>query len=120
MANISKINVSGIDYSVKDSEAREHFINYNNPHNVTAAQLELDKVENLSSEDITNIVLRALGYSDIVKALNYVPAKATDLDAKLDKNKDGQSEAIINFINGVQVGGALITYNSVNDTVNFK
>lgn len=46
-----------------------HLSNFTNPHKVSKSQIGLSKVDNLSSEDILNLIT----YDHIVNALGYVP-----------------------------------------------
>lgn len=57
MADISKVKTpDGNTYNVKDSTARDHITNKNNPHGVTKAQIGLGNVDNTSD---TNKHVRA-------------------------------------------------------------
>lgn len=52
MADISKVkNPDGNTYNVKDSTARDHIANKNNPHSVTKAQIGLGNVDNTSDAE---------------------------------------------------------------------
>lgn len=63
MADISKVkNPDGNTYNVKDSTARDHIANKNNPHSVTKAQIGLGNVDNTSdlNKPVSNAVRTAL------------------------------------------------------------
>ena len=118
MANIAKINVSGLDYDIKDLIAHEHVENHDNPHLVTKEQVGLSNVQNLSP---TQLLREYLSDNLINNALGYVPASALSLENKIDKFAGNQEvSAIINFIKGIKVGGALIQYDFLTDTITFK
>ena len=117
MANIAKINVSGLDYNIKDSLAHEHFADLNNPHEVSKAQIGLGNVADLTPEEI----LARLGYYQIIRALGYTPANSAELDNKLDKMATNQEVlSVVNFVNGLKVDGASMSYDAVNNTVTFS
>ena len=118
MANIAKINVSGLDYNIKDNDAREHVARLDNPHKVSAEQLHLKSFENESPESILNRINKTF----IEDVFGYPLAKQSDLDNKLDKTgtQDQEVQAVTNFINGIKINGALITYNSATDTIIFS
>lgn len=118
MANIAKINVNGLDYNVKDSDAREHVLDQNNPHKVSAEQVGLGQFLNESPESI----LQKVDRNFIADGIGYTPANQEDLENKLDKNAEQPQEVkpLVKFVNGVQINGASITYNSITDTVVFK
>lgn len=63
MADVSSIKLpNGTTYTVKDSEARNHIGNKNNPHGVTKAQVELGNVDNTA--DSSKVVKGLLDYND--------------------------------------------------------
>ena len=63
MADISSIKLpSGTTYTVKDSTARNHIGNKNNPHGVTKAQVGLGNVDNTA--DSSKFVKGLLDYND--------------------------------------------------------
>lgn len=69
MANISKIQVGGVNYDIADQEARTHIAARNNPHAVTAAQVGLGNVENKSSATIRSEITS----ENVTNALGYTP-----------------------------------------------
>ena len=137
MSDISKLKIGDIEYDIKDTSARGHISNQLNPHGVTKAQIGLSKVENLSPQEVLN----QMTVNNINVALGYVPANRDNLEAteiaastalensmdakniasqKIDSNEDSTATAIVNFINGVRVSNATISYNSNSDTVIFN
>ena len=137
MSDISKLKIGDIEYDIKDNSARSHITNQLNPHGVTKDQVGLSKVENLSPQEILN----KMTVNNINVALGYVPANRDNLEAtaivastalenstnakniasqKIDSNEDSTATAIVNFINGVRVSNATISYNSNSDTVIFN
>ena len=73
MANISNINVQSEDYDVKDSLAREHIADKNNPHEVSAEILGLGQLKDKAPADILN----DLSKDNVIKALQYTPANVS-------------------------------------------
>ena len=67
MANISNINVQSEDYDVKDSLAREHIVDKNNPHEVSAEMLGLGQLKDKAPADILNDLSKDNSYQQIVK-----------------------------------------------------
>lgn len=117
MANIAKINVSGLDYNVKDSLAHEHFVDYENPHKVTKEQVGLSNVLDLPPEQLLKEYLT----KEIVDAaLGYTPGDSANVDNKIDKIVDGEATAIVNFINGIKLNGAYMRYDATTNTVTFS
>lgn len=106
-ANIAKINVGGLEYNIKDTVARDHESNRDNPHKVSKAQVELGNVDNLSAAQILDL----LNKTAIEAKLGYTPANAEELANKIDKRAGNQEViAIINFVNGININGATIKY----------
>lgn len=106
MADISKVkNPDGNTYNVKDSTARDHIANKNNPHSVTKAQIGLGNVDNTSdlNKPISNAVRIALD----AKANNSVATESINgLMSAADKSKlDGiGAGANVKSVNG-KTGG---------------
>lgn len=73
MGNISNINVQSEDYDVKDSLAREHIADKNNPHGTSAEMLGLGQLKGKAPADILN----ELSKDNIVQALQYTPANVS-------------------------------------------
>ena len=73
MANISNINVQSEDYDVKDSLAREHIADKNNPHEISAEMLGLGQLKDKAPADILN----DLSKDNVIKALQYTPANVS-------------------------------------------
>lgn len=73
MANISNINVQSEDYDVKDSLAREHIADKNNPHEISAEMLGLGQLKDKTPADILN----DLSKDNVIKALQYTPANVS-------------------------------------------
>ena len=73
MANISNINVQSEDYDVKDSLAREHIADKNNPHGISAEMLGLGQLKDKAPADILN----DLSKDNVIKALQYTPANVS-------------------------------------------
>nr|DAO17345.1 MAG TPA: hypothetical protein [Caudoviricetes sp.] len=68
MADISSIKLpSGTTYTVKDSTARNHIGNTNNPHGVTKAQVGLGNVDNTA--DSSKVVKGLLDYNDASRTM---------------------------------------------------
>lgn len=60
MADISSLKVpSGTTYMLKDSTARSHISNKNNPHGVTKAQVGLGNVENYDQSKAIKSITRS-------------------------------------------------------------
>ncbi|MBQ8206352.1 MAG: hypothetical protein IJZ77_02725 [Bacilli bacterium] len=117
MANIAKINVSGLDYNIKDSLAHEHFVDYENPHRVTKAQIGLGNVLDLTPEQLLKEYLKA----DMINAaLGYTPGDSENVDNKIDKTVDSEATAIVNFVNGIKLNGAYMRYDATTNTVTFS
>lgn len=117
MANIAKINVSGMDYNIKDIVAHTHLEDFSNPHEVTKEQVGLGNVVNLTPEQLLK---ENLNSSLISNALGYTPANSVNADNKIDKVIDGDASAVVNFLNGIKINGANIYYNSSTNTVTFS
>ena len=119
MANITKINVSGSDYNIKDSNARDHIINRSNPHEVTKEQVGLGNVDNMSIDTIIENVIGSLTPETIKKILGFTPAKESDLQTKIDKIATyDESNAVVNFKNGILINGASVKED--NDIITFS
>lgn len=119
MANISKINVSGSDYNIKDSNARDHIIDKSNPHKVTKEQVGLGNVDNMSIGTIIENVIGSLTSETIKKILGFIPANEDDLQTKIDKTvKYDESNAVVNFKNGIKINNASIKED--NDIITFS
>ena len=73
MANISNINVQSEDYDVKDSLAREHIADKNNPHEISAEMLGLGQLKDKAPADILN----DLSKDNVIKALQDTPANVS-------------------------------------------
>lgn len=115
--NISKINVSNLDYNIKDTKAAEHIaIIDGNPHGVTKAHLGLENVDNLSSSQI----LAGMEPAHIKNTLGYIPPSPTEVNNKVDKYSNDTIQGIINFENGIQIGGATVSFNSSTNTITFS
>lgn len=68
MADISSIKIpSGTTYTVKDSTARNHIGNKNNPHGVNKAQVGLGNVDNTA--DSSKVVKGLLDYNDASRTM---------------------------------------------------
>ena len=93
------------------------------------------------SNEHTQEVLNQMTVNNINAALGYVPANRDNLETtaitastalenstdakniasqKIDSSEDSTVTAIVNFINGVRVSNATISYNSNSDTVIFN
>ena len=118
VANIAKINVGGLDYNVKDSLAHEHFIDFNNPHQITKEQIELGNVDNVSVKDI----LAQVNSGFITSALGYTPSNVEETKRKIDRYDNNQDDvvAVLNFSNGFFINKASIRYDANTDTVIFS
>lgn len=69
MADISEITLpSGTTYTVKDSTARNHIGNKNNPHGVTKSQVGLGNVDNTA--DSSKVVKGLLDYNDAGRTIH--------------------------------------------------
>ena len=117
MANIAKINVSGVDYNIKDTIAQTHLEDFSNPHEVTKEQIGLGNVVNLTPEQLLK---ENLNSNLISNALGYTPASSANADNKIDKVVDGEASAVVNFLNGIRINGANISYSSITNTVTFS
>lgn len=68
MADISSIKLpSGTTYTIKDSTARNHIGNGNNPHGVTKAQVGLGNVDNTA--DSSKVVKGLFDYNDASRTI---------------------------------------------------
>ena len=68
MDDISTIKLSsGTAYAIKDSAARSHISNTNNPHGVTKAQVGLGNVDNTA--DSSKVVKGLLDYNDASRTM---------------------------------------------------
>ena len=92
MGNISNINVQSEDYDVKDSLAREHIADKNNPHETSAEMLGLGQLKGKAPADILN----DLSKDNVIKALQYTPANVSveqDVSVLQDKVEVLEKEA---------------------------
>nr|DAH32125.1 MAG TPA: putative tail fiber protein [Caudoviricetes sp.] len=97
MADISSIKTpSGTTYTLKDSTARNHIGNKNNPHGVNKAQVGLGNVDNTRDADkpVSTAVQKALDN----KANNSVAtSSANGLMSKDDKTKLDELSTMLNI-----------------------
>lgn len=144
MSSVSNINVKDTDYDIKDPLAREHIVDMNNPHNVTATQLGLESFkdknyEDLSTKEEINTIIASLNNiiaalqqrldnveetaNDSVKAAKEAAAAAANppkQEGKVDLYKNNTITALHNFVSGLQIDGHKISYDVARDTINFE
>ena len=83
MADISKVKTpDGNSYNVKDSTARDHIANKNNPHGVTKAQIGLANVANLDQSKAIKSITRS-GTTFTATALDGTKTTFTQQDSNI-------------------------------------
>ena len=79
--------VTPTEFTTHIDEFDAHATNVSNPHSVTKAQIGLSNVENKSSEDIRGEITS----TNVIDALTYTPAKATDLTSHISNKSNPHS-----------------------------
>lgn len=143
MSSVSNVNVRDTDYDIKDTLAREHIADKNNPHEVTAEMLgvgsfkDKDYTALSTKEELQNVItslnniIAALQQrldsvettaEDAVSAANdAVKAAAAPKEShKVDLYENNKITALHNFINGIKIDGHKIYYDVAQDTINFE
>lgn len=132
---VSNVDVRSDNYNLKDTQARVHIQDRNNPHRVTATQLGLDdSYKNTTPSKIQEDTISALLNK---LAIDYNLSKTTiinlrqqiqdilesptmDVSHKLDKFEEGQIvEKSVEFEEGISVKGNQIMYDSESQSVEF-
>ena len=79
--------VTPTEFTTHIDEFDAHVANVSNPHSVTKTQIGLSNVENKSSEDIRGEITS----TNVIDALTYTPAKATDLTSHISNKLNPHS-----------------------------